>query len=195
MIASQVLQRTTTLLHMIHCVTSMDYCNFSEFPIIWALSHEMQSNNTLIQINPKHTLWEKKLAILETSKLFIIPLINHQNQPLDWISASLSTLRSGFSCTSVGDKNLIPLLEKNYYPCLKNQNHITYLLCCSSFCRSTTRFSLITLHLVAPLPHSHLVSNISTHIPNRRKRHKDFNTIKHHRISIQCSSLSPHHWE
>jgi len=38
---------------------------------------------------PKHTLWEEFLAILETSKLLIIPLINHQYQSLDRNFASL----------------------------------------------------------------------------------------------------------
>jgi hypothetical protein len=154
----------------------------------------MQSNNTFIQINPKHTLWEEFLAVLKTFKLFIIPLINHQNQPLDRISASLSTLRSGFSCTLVGDRDLISLLPKNLY-LHKNQNHITYLFCCSSFRHSTVRFPPSALHLAAPLPQSHPVSSSNTHIPNRRKWHKDFNTIKHHRIYIQSSSLSPCCWE
>jgi hypothetical protein len=52
---SQILQRTTTLLHMIHPVTSMDCGCSLEFPIIKVLSHEMQANNTHIKINPKHT--------------------------------------------------------------------------------------------------------------------------------------------
>jgi len=93
-------------------------CNFNgllqffRVPNNKVLSHEMQANNTHIQTNPKHTLWEGFLVIFETSKLFIIPLINSQNQPLNWISTSLSTSRSGFSCTSIGDGDLIPLLEK-----------------------------------------------------------------------------------
>jgi hypothetical protein len=136
------------------------------------------------------------MAAFKTIKLFIIPLINHQNQLLDWIYASLSTLRSRFSCALVGDKNLIPLPEKKTtFLHIKNQNHITYPLCCSPFCRSTARFLPTALHLVALLPHSHHASNNNTHIPNRKKQHKDFNAIKHHRISIQCSSLSPRRWE
>ncbi len=55
---------------------------------------------------PKHTLWEEFLTTLETSKLLIIPHINHQNQPLDRISASLSTLCSKCSCTSIWDNDL-----------------------------------------------------------------------------------------
>ncbi len=143
----------------------------------------MQSNNTLMQINPKHTLWEEFLATFKTSKRFIVPLINHQNQPLDKNFTSLNTLRNEFSYTLVGDWNLIPLLPKNLYP-LKNQNHTTYLLCCSSFRRSTVRFLPTALHLTTPLPHNHLASNNNTHIPNIRKWHKDFNVIKHCCISI-----------
>jgi hypothetical protein len=48
MTTSQVLQRTTTPLHMIHPVNSTNYGCFSEFPVIKVLSHEMQANNTHI---------------------------------------------------------------------------------------------------------------------------------------------------
>jgi hypothetical protein len=41
----------------------------------------MQSNNTLIQISPKHTLREEFVATLETSKLFIIPLSTIKTNP------------------------------------------------------------------------------------------------------------------
>jgi hypothetical protein len=109
------------------------------------------------------------LAALETSKLFIIPFINHQNQPLDRIYASLNTLHSEFSCTSIGDRDLIPLLPKKPLPLKKNQNHTTYLLCCSSFRCSIARFPPTALHLVAPLPHSHDASNSNTHILHRIK--------------------------
>jgi hypothetical protein len=52
------------------------------------------------------------MAAFETFKLLIIPLINHQNQPLDRIYVSPSTLRIKFSCTSVEDKALITSLEQ-----------------------------------------------------------------------------------
>ncbi len=144
---------------------------------------------------PKHTFWEEFSTALETSKLLIIPLINHQNQPLYRNYASPNTLHNKFSCTLVGNRDLITSLEQPLLPPSENQNHTTYLLCCSSFCRSTTRCPPSALHLATPLPHSHHVSNSNTHIPNGRKWHKDFNAIKHHHISIQCSSLYPRHWE
>jgi hypothetical protein len=70
------------------------------------------------------------LAALETSKLFIIPFINHQNQPLDWIFASLSTLRSETFVYVLETKNQpFFFLKKNYtHTHKKNQNHTTYLL-------------------------------------------------------------------
>jgi hypothetical protein len=55
---------------------------------------------------PKHTLWKEFLAIFQTSKFLIIPLINHQNQPLYKNFASLSTLRSGFFYTSIRNRDL-----------------------------------------------------------------------------------------
>ncbi len=136
----------------------------------------MQANNTHIQTNPKHTLWEGFMVILKTSKNFIIPFINHQNQPLDWIFASPSTLRSRFSCTSVGDQDLITFHQIFYFP-PKKQHHTTYLFCCSSSCHSIVIFFPIAFHLVGPLLHNHPASSNNTHIPNRRKWHKDFNTI------------------
>jgi hypothetical protein len=124
------------------------------------------------------------MAALETSKLYIIPFINHQNRPLDWIFASMSTLCSGFSYTSIRDRDIIPFPKKNYFPYLKNQNHTIYLLCCSSFFHSTMRFPATTFHLAVPLPHNHPTSSNNTHIPNKRNWHKDFNAMKHRHISI-----------
>jgi len=43
---------------MIDPVTSMDYCNFSEFTKIKVLFLEMQANKTQMQINP-NTHFEK----------------------------------------------------------------------------------------------------------------------------------------
>jgi hypothetical protein len=157
----------------------------------------MQANNTHIQINPNtYILLEEFLATFETSKLLIIPLINHQNEPLDRKFASPSTVHNRFSFTLVGDRDLISSLKQPLPFFRENQNHTTYLFCCSSFRRSTVRFSPNELHLVAPLcplPHSHPASNSNTHMPNKRKQHKDFNAIKHHCISIECSSLFPSH--
>jgi hypothetical protein len=162
----------------------MDYCSFSEFPTIRVLSHEMQANNTHIQINP-NTHWKELMAAFETSKL---PLINHQNQPLNRIFASPSTLRSEFSCTSIDfswrQRSNHKSRTTSTPPFFENQNHTTYLLCCSSFRCSTARFLPSTPHLATPLPHNHHVSSSKTHIQDRKKRHKDFNTIKHHHISI-----------
>jgi hypothetical protein len=133
------------------------------------------------------------MAAFKTSKLLIIPLINHQHQPLDRISTPTNTLRNKFSCNLVGDKDLITSPKQP--PSFENQNHTTYLLFYSSFNCSIARFPLNTFHLATPLPHNHPASSSNTHIPNRRKQHKDFNAIKHHRISIQCSSLFPCCWK
>jgi hypothetical protein len=73
--------------------------------------------------------------------------------------------------------------------------HTTYLHCCTSFHYCIARFPSSALHLVAPLPHNHPMSNNNTHIPNKKKQHKSFNAIKHHRISIRWSSLFPLCWE
>ncbi len=102
------------------------------------------------------------MATFETSKLLIIPLINHQNQPLDRISASLNTLCNGFSCTSIWNKDLKNSLEQPPWY-LNAKNHITYLHFCSSFRCCTARFLLSALHLAAPLPHNHPASNNNTH--------------------------------
>jgi hypothetical protein len=61
---------------------------------------------------PKHTLWEEFMVVLDTSKLLIIPPINHQNQLLNRNFASLSTLRSGFSYTSIRNKDLKTNLQQ-----------------------------------------------------------------------------------
>jgi len=162
MIAPHILQKTTTFLHMIHLVTLMDCCNFSEFPTIRVLFHEMQANNTHIQINPKHTLWEGFLAVFETSKLFIIPLINHQNQPLDWISASPSTLRNEFSCTSVGHRNLIPLFQK---PLLfSRKTKTTLLICFVAHPFVTPPWDFCRLHFIWQFPcHIVILCPLATH--------------------------------
>jgi hypothetical protein len=57
LIASQVLQRTTTPLHMIHLVNSIDYGCFLKFPVIKVLSHEMQA--TFTYKSTQHTHIEK----------------------------------------------------------------------------------------------------------------------------------------
>jgi hypothetical protein len=93
------------------------------------------------------------LATLETFNILIIPLINHRNQPLDQIFASLGTLRNGFFCTFVR-KHKFHFHFLKTFTLLKNKNQTfpIYLLCCSSFCRSSAKFLLIALHLVAPMP-------------------------------------------
>ncbi len=105
MTASQVLQKTTTLLHMIHLVISIDCGCFSKFPTIRVLSHEMQADNTHIQINPKHTPWEGFLAAFETSKLFIIPLINHKKSTLRLNFCLPKYIAQWNFSTFVGDRN------------------------------------------------------------------------------------------
>ncbi len=52
----------------------------------WNASQQNPGTN-----QPKHTFWEEFLVAFETSKFLIIPLINHQDQPLDRNYASLST--------------------------------------------------------------------------------------------------------
>jgi len=65
----------------------------------------------------------------------------------------------------------------------------------TSFCHCTTRYPPSALHLTTPLPHSHPLSSNNTYIPNKKKRHKGVNAMKHHRISIWWSSLSPFCWK
>jgi len=45
------------------------------------------------------------MAVFETFKIFIIPLINHQNLPLNKIFASSSTLRIRFLYILIKDRN------------------------------------------------------------------------------------------
>jgi hypothetical protein len=51
---------------------------------------------------------------------------------------------------------------------LKAKNHTIYLQCYTSFHHCIVRFLPSTLHLVAPLLHSHLASNSNTH--NKQKK-------------------------
>ncbi len=67
----------------------------------WNASQQNLDTNKL-----KHTLCEEFMAAFKTFKLLIIPPINCHYQLLDRNFASLSTLRSGFSCTFIRDKDL-----------------------------------------------------------------------------------------
>jgi hypothetical protein len=68
------------------------------------------------------------LAILETSKLFIIPLVNHQNQPLDKNFASFSTLRNEVSYSSIRERDLKPIFHNFLKPESQNKPHYLYAL-------------------------------------------------------------------
>jgi hypothetical protein len=70
------------------------------------------------------------MAALETSKLFIIPFINHQNQPLDRNFASFSTLRNEVSCISIQERDLKPIFH-NLLENLKPKK-TTLLICTTS---------------------------------------------------------------
>jgi hypothetical protein len=111
-IASQVLQRTTTFFHMIHPITSMNWCSSLEFAIIWLFSHENAIQQHLHTNQPKTHFQKNLLLFLRPLNFSPSPLSTIKNQPLDWISASLNILGNRFSCTLVGYQDLIPLLEK-----------------------------------------------------------------------------------
>jgi hypothetical protein len=95
-IVSQVLQRTTTLLHMIHPITQWTVV------VLW---NSQKFGYSLMKCKPttpthkstQNTYFEKDLwPLLKPLNFSLSPLINHQNQSSDWISTSLCTLRNGF---------------------------------------------------------------------------------------------------
>jgi hypothetical protein len=98
----------------------------------------------------------RRVFALSTSKLFIIPLINHQIQPLDKNFASLNTLHNGFSCTSVRDKDLkepffhnLPKFESQTPHYLSAMLHILPLLHRKISTKSTSLGSSLASHLVS----------------------------------------------
>jgi len=132
----KILQRTTILFCMIDLVTSMDcYSSLSSQKLGYFLL-KCKPTKPRYKSTQTHTLWEEFLALLETSKLLIIPPISHQYQPLNKNFASLSTLRNGFFYTSIWDRDLKTNLQQLPY-IKKPKSH--YL------------FSL--LHILLPLLH------------------------------------------
>ncbi len=157
---------------MIHPIISINYCSSSEFPTVRVLFHEMQTNNTHIQINP-NTHFEKN---------FQPPLrpLNFSSSPLSTIktSSQIEFLHSRFFYTSVGDRVIITNLEQPLFHLLKTR--ITLFICFVAL--------LLPLHREIFTEHTSLYNSLATHSsyvqqqhthPKQKKMTQTFQCHKH----------------